>query len=849
MTKHLLFCYILVIFVCFPLKISSANIQQVSQIKPGFQATEKEWENHNGMFLISKNSTFSFGFYTSVDAPFFVLVVMHIFSSTVIWTANRGVLVDNSAKFVFDKNGNTYLHNTTSVIWSSNTTNLGVTSMELKDNGNLVLLSKNQTIVWQSFDQPTDTLVLGQSFSEKMSLKSFPYELNLHYHLMFKSGDLVLFAGYRTPQVYWIMSNDTRKSVRKPGGKVSSATLMGNSWNFFDEKGELHWQFNISEQYDPNALWAAVLGSTGTIEFYNLQEAKSDIAESFKIPSGSCTTPSSCSPFKSCFLENLCQCPVVLSSFTDCKPRIPPFCDKNNNNNNVTEISPPVHLLDVGSRFDYPALGYTKPHQKSSISECKSACLHNCSCITMFYENSSRSCFMFGTIGSLRQPGVGATGYYLFVKVLNEIGSNNNTDSKGLLLPAKGNGYDVRSTIIIFVIVIGTILIVSGLIGCGFWYYRENRGSLVLEPSREEAMGEDSFYDTMTGVPIRYSYNDLDVATKNFSVKLGQGGFGSVYLGLLDDGTKLAVKKLEGVGQGKKEFRAEVSIIGSVHHVHLVKLKGFCAEGVNHRLLVYEYMENGSLDRWIFSKNNDQGKFFLDWEKRFNIALGTAKGLAYLHDMCDVKIIHCDIKPENVLLDENFVAKVSDFGLAKLMNKEQSHIVATLRGTRGYLAPEWITNCSISEKSDVYSYGMVLLEIIGGRKNYDPNCEIKEKAHLPSYAFKMMEQGRMDLILDSRLMLEDEDEDDVRVSILIKVALWCIQDDKSVRPSMTRVVQMLEGLCPVLQPPIPSQSASRIFTGLLRNSGAKSQIRSWRGAYNSTGNSTSVSEVQLSGPR
>ncbi|GKD29170.1 G-type lectin S-receptor-like serine/threonine-protein kinase SD2-5 [Tanacetum coccineum] len=160
-------------------------------------------------------------------------------------------------------------------------------------------------------------------------------------------------------------------------------------------------------------------------------------------------------------------------------------------------------------------------------------------------------------------------------------------------------------------------------------------------------------------------------------------------------------------------------MIGSIRHHHLVKLKGFCAE-VKHRLLVYEYMANGSLDRWIF------GEFLLDWDTRYNIAIGTAKGLAYLQEDCDVKIVHCDIKPENVLLDDNFLAKISDFGLAKLMTREQSHVFTTLRGTRGYLVPEWITNHAISEKSDVYSYGMVLLEIISGQKNY---------------AFKIVDEG------------------------------------------------------------------------------------------------------------
>jgi serine/threonine protein kinase len=188
------------------------------------------------------------------------------------------------------------------------------------------------------------------------------------------------------------------------------------------------------------------------------------------------------------------------------------------------------------------------------------------------------------------------------------------------------------------------------------------------------------------------------------------------------------VKQLEGIGQGKKEFRSEVSVIGSIHHIHLVKLHGFCVEG-SHRLLAYEYMSNGSLERWIFQSSDEKPN--LDWSKRFDIALGTARGLAYLHQDCESKIVHCDIKPENVLLDDQFLAKVSDFGLAKLMTREQSHVFTTLRGTRGYLAPEWITNYAISEKSDVYSYGMVLLEIIGGRRNFDP-AEGSDTVHFPT---------------------------------------------------------------------------------------------------------------------
>lgn len=159
-----------------------------------------------------------------------------------------------------------------------------------------------------------------------------------------------------------------------------------------------------------------------------------------------------------------------------------------------------------------------------------------------------------------------------------------------------------------------------------------------------------------------------------------------------------------------------------------------------------------------------------------------------------------------MLLDHNFHAKVSDFGLAKLITKEQSHVFTTLRGTRGYLAPEWITNRPISEKSDVYSYGMLLLEVIGGRKNYD-QTESSEKSRFPSYAFKMLREGKMKDIVDSEISIDDADE---RVSTAIVVALWCIQEDMSMRPSMAKVVQVLEGLCPAPQPPT---SATKICAG------------------------------------
>ena len=211
------------------------------------------------------------------------------------------------------------------------------------------------------------------------------------------------------------------------------------------------------------------------------------------------------------------------------------------------------------------------------------------------------------------------------------------------------------------------------------------------------------------------SHADLQRAAKNFSEKLGGGGFGSVFKGCLGDSfTMVAVKRLDGNHQGEKQFRAEVSSIGIIQHINLVKLIGFCCEG-DKRLLVYEYMPKHSLDVLLLKKASSDT--VLDWSLRYQIAVGVARGLAYLHTGCRECIIHCDIKPENILLDAAFVPKIADFGMAKVLGREFSHAITTMRGTIGYLAPEWIGGEAVTSKVDVYSYGMVLFELISGRRN------------------------------------------------------------------------------------------------------------------------------------
>lgn len=804
-------CIGMCLFILFQPETCLASVRFIGRIKPGFQGDQMHWIDNKGLFLLSNNSDFGFGFTTIPnDVTLFVLAIVHVSNWKIVWSANRGTPVKNSDLFMFNESGNAILQSGESIIWSTNTAKKAVSVMELQNSGNLVLVGNDGSIIWQSFSHPVDTLLSNQEFSEGMKLVSDPGSNNLSYFLEMKSGDMLLYANFEKPQPYWSMGQDNRKTINKIGAGVTVASIEANSWRFYDKNKVFLWQFIFSNS-DTNATWAASLGSDGYITFYTLESSSNDSPT--KIPADSCSRPQACDPYQICGSNN-CQCPTALASKTNCRPDLASPCNRSKGS---------MELADAGDGLSYFALEFAPPSSKTDLNGCKSSCLGNCSCLLMFFENKSGNCFHFDHVGSLQSSK--ESGFVSYIKISSTDGNGGDSTS---------GGSSKKHVVVVAIIVIITTLVIIVLLFAGVRYYKKSN---VLPESPKEISEEDNFLENISGMPVRFSYKDLQVATKDFSAILGRGGFGSVYEGILKDGTRLAVKQLEGLGQGKKEFQAEVSIIGSIHHLHLVRLKGFCAEGA-HKLLVYEFMANNSLDKWLFKRKKAE---MLDWDTRYNIAVGTAKGLAYLHEDCDVKIVHCDIKPENVLLDDNFLAKVSDFGLAKLMSREQSHVFTTLRGTRGYLAPEWITNYAISEKSDVYSYGMVLLEIVGGRKNYDAS-ETSEKSHFPSYAFKMMEEGKLTDILDANLEMAKTDE---RVMIAIKVALWCIQDDMSHRPSMTKVVQMLEGLSPVPPPPMSSQLNSRLYSSF---------CKSVSGEGTSSGPSDCnsdayLSAVRLSGPR
>ncbi|XP_042456910.1 LEAF RUST 10 DISEASE-RESISTANCE LOCUS RECEPTOR-LIKE PROTEIN KINASE-like 2.1 isoform X2 [Zingiber officinale] len=301
--------------------------------------------------------------------------------------------------------------------------------------------------------------------------------------------------------------------------------------------------------------------------------------------------------------------------------------------------------------------------------------------------------------------------------------------------------------------------------------------------------------------PKRYKCSDLKKITKSLSEKLGKGGYGSVFKGTLQDGRLVAVKILSNFTENGAEFINEVISIGRTSHVNVVSLLGFCFDGKK-RALVYEFLPNGSLEKYIYS---EKPKLTLGWDKLYHIAIGIARGLEYLHRGCSMRIVHFDIKPHNILLDEEFCPKISDFGLAKLCPQKESILsMADARGTIGFIAPEVISRNfgSVSTKSDVYSYGMMILEMVGGRKNVKTCAERSSEVYFPHWVYEHLDQDRDLQAYDITV----ETEEIARKMTL--VGLWCIQIMPANRPSMTKVIEMLEGrIGDIEMPPKPSFSS------------------------------------------
>ncbi|XP_038973919.1 G-type lectin S-receptor-like serine/threonine-protein kinase At2g19130 [Phoenix dactylifera] len=766
-----LLLFLLVLALQTPLSFSVDTISANSSISGDQQLTSKGGNFVLGFFSPSNSSKYYIGiWYKKVS------------KLTSVWVANRETPVSDKTKseLRLSDDGNLVLFNESKAqIWSTNASiSAKSTVAVLQDSGNLVLAdgsnSSRMLILWQSIDHPTHTWLPGgklglnkvtkqnqRLISWRSSADPAPGIFSLELD---PNGSSQYFIQWNKSFSYWSSGTWNGKIF---SGVPEMTANYNYDFKYVNDDDESY--FTYSVKY-PSVISRFVMDFSGRIQQLTWMEDSQEWILFWAQPRALCEVYSLCGPFGSCSESSgtFCKCVkgFVARNQTEwdlqdqtggCVRRTPLQCGSNNSAN-------------VGKDKFYPMDSMRLPENAQNLDagsaeDCASACLNNCSCTA--YSFSSGCSVWYGDLINLQEQYSGTNGGTLYLRLAaSELPDS--TNKKGTVVGAVAGAV---AGLVVCVVIVWVLI----------WRRRKKR---MIRAAK--AVGRAL-------VPFRYS--DLQYFTKNFSEKLGGGGFGSVFKGFLPNSTAIAVKKLEGLHlHGEKQFRSEVSTIGTVQHVNLVRLLGFCSEGAK-RLLVYEFMPKGSLDTQLFQNNS----MVLDWNTRYRIALGTARGLVYLHEKCRDCIIHCDIKPENILLDASFVPKVADFGLAKLVGRDFSRVLTTMRGTRGYLAPEWITGVAITAKADVYSYGMMLLEIISGRRNSEQTEEGKA-AFFPALAATKLAQGDIGSLADHRL------GDDVSVEELeraCKVACWCIQDDERSRPTMGLVVQILEGFLEISMPPIP----------------------------------------------
>lgn len=469
-----------------------------------------------------------------------------------------------------------------------------------------------------------------------------------------------------------------------------------------------------------------------------------------------------------------------------CKPDGIPIAESCNSNQSGVEIKTLYNL-------DWPQVDYEGTYP-TTTQACQTSCLKDCFCYFAVFTTNNQGCYKKSLpLANGRVDTSGALTVFIKVPI------NSTVTHKSKYRPW-AIGTSITSGLSVLVNVFFLLSIWPTVLS-----KMKKRGSNSAEQSD---VGGPTGDELSFGNLRSFSYEELEESTDGFAEEIGRGSFGTVYRGVVecddDSEISIAVKRLDKaqISEGEKEFRTELNIIGQTNHRNLVKLLGYCNQA-NHRILVYEFMSKGSLSSLLFTGANKP-----KWRQRFRILVSVAKGLAYLHQECNNPIIHCDIKSQNILLNDSLDAKIADFGLSKLLKKDQSGTYTDVRGTRGYVAPEWFTKGAITTKVDIYSFGVLVLEMIYCRRSFEPNLEEEGASILVDWAYDCYRNGK----LPSGLGLCDEENEMAsddwckRMDKLLMIGIWCVQQDASLRPTIRKVVLMLEESADVAAPPNPSNS-------------------------------------------
>ncbi|WCJ43389.1 G-type lectin S-receptor-like serine/threonine-protein kinase LECRK1 [Euphorbia peplus] len=729
----------------------------------------------NNSYWSSDSGNFAFGFYPHADGYSVGIFSPTIQQRTVIWTANRNdPPVSINATLILDPQGHLILRGGEQI--SLVNTLSPASSASMLDSGNFVLYDSDSNILWQSFDFPTDTILSGQRLlagKELVSSKSDKNHAVGKFGLRMRTnGNLVMYAldyPFQSDYFYWRLRTNEGDNVTlnlDTNGQLFLLSTDGVKLKTLNTDGR-----NISGK----GMYRATVDSDGIFRLYSHNLVKlSNWSIEWESSTNKCDPTGICGQNAYCSVVDRIPVCTCLPSFD--------FIDKGRKDWGCQWKST-VDGCSGGQGWNFTLeevenVSWEASSQYSTTKEaCRDDCFRDCDCEAAIYRKQQCSKLKFPLkLGKLQQNEEVTT----FIKTSTRLSSE------------KIGGSNMKTGVLVVCIVVSTfalaMMITFGVLFYRFrvWNYRKISSS---------SRGNDELFED---VMLRaFTYEELKIATNNFEDEIGRGGFGTVYRGLVSNGSRVvAIKRLQKVmAEGEREFRNEMKIIGRTHHKSLVRLLGYCHDE-KHRLLVYEYMKNGSLADFLFKQVDKPA-----WEGRIEIALSIARGIVYLHEECETQIIHCDIKPENILMDENEWPKIADFGLSKLLMPDQSMTYTGIRGTRGYVAPEWHSNAPITVKVDIYSYGVMLLEIICCRRNVDMDVDDDEVV-LANWVYQCFEAKELYKLTKEQAVQESE------VERMVKVGLWCIQDEPSLRPSMRKVVLMLEGTIDTPEPPASSSFLS-----------------------------------------
>lgn len=718
------------------------------------------WEND---FWVSSNGDFALGFFSHSDQPNQYSVGIRFNSDSipsdkqvVVWVAGAEVTVSNHSYFQLTPEGGLVLYDSSNggVVWSSSTFDRSVQSAILRDDGNLVLLNENKDLVWQSFDNPSDTLLPGQNLSAHQTLRAASRSSVSSYYTLFMSDFGQLQLKWETSVIYWRNGSPSK-------GKLKASLNSNGFFQLLNERSNPVWSA-IGEDHNDNVRFRLLrLDVDGNLRMYSWDEVSKSWISVWQAVENQCDVFATCGNHGICTFANsshaVCKCPFGsrTSSSSKCLAPYENGCDAKVSmvtyqHTSLYGIYPPNDSVTI-----------------TSLDQCRSLCLKDPLCTAVTYLNDGTArCRLKTTqyITGYFDPSLASVSYVKIcldpfaVLPKNSPSSNPLSPSQPSSAGGQSNRIPIRSITGALLGSFCVFVLLQMLVG--LWLYKRRVISVRKQASSAYYTGSSS-----AGM-VRWTYAEIREITGNFKHQLGPHS----YKATLHNNQPIVVKQVESPLEGRK-FRATISVLGSIYHKHLVKLEGYCCDP-GHRFLVYEFVRNGSLEACL--KNPKLCKRLM-WSRRMAICLGVAKAIFYLHTECREFINHGNLTLGNVILDENLEAKVSEFGLAKL--------------EMGASNEDW------AAERDVGDFGKLVLALISGYHGNNTNSE-----DLCEWSYNKWISGYGWRVVDKRIEGEIDFEELERA---LRIAYWCLQVDERRRPSMGEVVNVLEGTLSVDPPPPP----------------------------------------------